>query len=120
MLCFLCHSIEVVQASGECLRAVLATKTGGQVLGKVEEMCLENDWHLYLEPFKPQRRKKVRGNPKIMLNCSVLLCVTLCYCVMLHCCVILFCAILLYASMSLLLVILLCNSTILPISFLSR
>lgn len=85
----------MVQASGECLRAVLATKTGGQVLGKVEEMCLENEWHLYLEPFKPQRRKKVRDNAKIMLNCSVLLCVTLCY-----------------AAMSLLLVILLCNSTI--------
>jgi len=91
VLCFLCHSIEVVQASGECLRAVLATKTGGQVLGKVEEMCLENEWHLYLEPFKPQRRKKVRGNAKIMLNCSVLLCVTvllrvtLCYSVL--CCI---------------------------------
>ena len=68
----LCCSVQVVQASGECLRAVLATKIGGQVLGKVEEMCLENEWHLYLEPFKPQRRKKVREDP-------VLCCVTPCY-----------------------------------------
>ena len=50
----------MVCASGECLRGVLATKTRGQVLGKLEEICLEDNlWHLYLEPFKP-REMKVR------------------------------------------------------------
>ena len=64
----------MVCASGECLRGVLATKTGGQVLGKLEEIRLEDGWHLYLEPFKPQKKRKVRA-----LCYAVLCSVTLCY-----------------------------------------
>ena len=72
--CFFPASIVVVRTSGECLRGVLATRTGGQVLGKLEEICLEEGWHLYLEPFKPQKKRKVRA------LCYALLCsVTLCY-----------------------------------------
>ena len=53
-------SIRVVQASSECLRSVLSTKTGGHVLSKLEENGSEaNEWYLYLEPFKPLRKKKV-------------------------------------------------------------
>ena len=53
-------SISVVAASSECLRAMLATKTGAYVLSKLEESDEESSaWYLYLEPFKPQKRKKV-------------------------------------------------------------
>ena len=72
--CFFPASIVVVRASGECLRGVLATRTGGLVLGKLEEICLEDGWYLYLEPFKPQKKRKVRA-----LCYAVLCSVTLCY-----------------------------------------
>lgn len=53
--------MSVVQASGECLRAVLATKPGAYVLSKVEETATEGtEWFSLLEPFKPQKRKKVK------------------------------------------------------------
>ena len=74
-LFFFSASVEVVCASGECLRGVLATKTGGQVLEKLEEIYLEDGWHLYLEPFKPQKKRKVRA-----LCYTVLCCVTLSLC----------------------------------------
>ena len=67
-------SIEVVRASGECLREVLATKTGGRVLGKLEEICLEEGWHLYLEPFKPQKKRKVRALLCSIMRCHLVLC----------------------------------------------
>ena len=52
-------SVAVVQASGDCLRAVLATKSGAAVLQKVErELGMEADWTALLEPFKQQHRKK--------------------------------------------------------------
>ena len=56
-------SISVVEASSECLTAVLATRAGADVLAKLEDisyMYESSDWCYYLEPFKPQRRKKVR------------------------------------------------------------
>lgn len=54
------HSISVVQASGECLRAVLATKAGTYVFTKLEESNSEScEWYVYLEPFKPHKRRKV-------------------------------------------------------------
>ena len=55
------YSISVVEASSECLTAVLATRAGADVLAKLEDISYESsDWCYYLEPFKPQRRKKVR------------------------------------------------------------
>ena len=56
-------SIRVVQASSECLRAILATKTATFVLSKLEENSSSSEagseWYLYLEPFKPHKKKKV-------------------------------------------------------------
>lgn len=54
-------SIGAIQASGECLREVLASKAGASVLSKLEdEMDTEALWWCrYLQPFKPQKKKKV-------------------------------------------------------------
>ena len=52
----------VVAASSECLRAVLATKMATFVLSKLEEQSgseTASEWCLYLEPFKPNKKKKV-------------------------------------------------------------
>ena len=62
-------SMGVVQATSECLRAVLATKTATFVLSKLEEQSsssnsgseLASEWYLYLEPFKPSKKKKVQS-----------------------------------------------------------
>lgn len=59
---FCAHSIGVVQASGNCLREVLAGKTMSSVLAKLEE-DMESEslhWVHYLHPFKPQKKKRVR------------------------------------------------------------
>ena len=54
-------SISVVEACSECLGAVLTTRAGADVLAKLEENSYESsDWCYYLEPFKPQKRKKVK------------------------------------------------------------
>ena len=60
-------SMGVVEATSECLRAILATKTATFVLSKLEEQNsssnsvseLASEWYLYLEPFKPNKKKKV-------------------------------------------------------------
>ena len=56
---FSIDSVEVVKASGECLRAVLLTKTGAGVLSKLEGLAPGDSWCAYLEPFKPGKKKKV-------------------------------------------------------------
>ena len=56
---FTINRIEVVKASGECIRAVLLTKTGAGVLGKLEGLAPGDSWCAYLEPFKPGKKKKV-------------------------------------------------------------
>ena len=50
-------SISVVQASGECLRGILATRKGQEALSSLEDD--RKDCCLYLEPFRQQRKKKV-------------------------------------------------------------
>lgn len=70
----LCFSIAVIQASGECLREVLTSKTGSTILTKLEE---EADvealwWCRYLQPFKPQRKKKVQSTLSTALWCGQL------------------------------------------------
>ena len=60
IILFCCSiSILVVQASGECLRDVLASKSGSAVMAKLEEdmdiSCMQ--WYQYLQPFKPQKRR---------------------------------------------------------------
>jgi hypothetical protein len=55
-------SVGVVAASSECLRAVLATKTATFILSQLEEQSSSEsscEWCLYLEPFKPSKKKKV-------------------------------------------------------------
>ena len=49
----------MVQASGECLRGILATKKGLVALKSLEDHT--HDWCLYLEPFRQQRKKKVNA-----------------------------------------------------------
>ncbi len=49
----------MVQASGECLRGILATKKGLVALKFLEDHT--HDWCLYLEPFRQQRKKKVNA-----------------------------------------------------------
>ncbi len=56
-LYFIICSIRVVQASGECLRGVLATKSGQTAHHSLQSEAL--DWTLYLQPFTQQRKKKV-------------------------------------------------------------
>eukprot|EP00731_Ephydatia_muelleri_P031937 Em0023g444a len=56
------EEIEVVKASGECIRAVLLTKTGAGVLGKLEGLAPGDSWCAYLEPFKPGKKKKAVGS----------------------------------------------------------
>ena len=61
----------MVEASSECLRALLATKTGAFVLSKLEEGEVESSpWHCYLEPFKPQKKKKVGASAAALLQFS--------------------------------------------------
>ena len=55
-------SINVVAASGECLRTVLASSKGASMLSKLEEE-MENEaflWCRYLQPFKPFKLPKRR------------------------------------------------------------
>ena len=54
-------SIGVIRASGDCLREVLASKTGSAVLVKLEEEVDTEalHWCRYLQPFKPHKRRKV-------------------------------------------------------------
>ena len=65
IMCVLLYSIAVVKATGECLREVMASKTGSLVLSKLEEKVeeeVDSDvlwWCRYLQPFKPQKKKKV-------------------------------------------------------------
>ncbi len=77
-------SINVVAASGECLRAVLASKTGAAVLCKLEEDTETEalSWCHYLQPFKPQKRKKV----VTMSQSQHTVCYCYCYCYCCPCC----------------------------------
>ena len=59
------EDVEVVKASGECLRAVLLTKTGAGVLSKLEGLAPGDSWCAYLEPFKPGKKKKAVGSPAV-------------------------------------------------------
>ena len=60
-----CCSIPVVKAAGECLREVLASKSGSTLLTQLEEKQEEEVdverlwWCRYLHPFKPHKKKKV-------------------------------------------------------------
>ena len=53
------NSVKVVAASGECLKGILATSSGSEVLNKLETSGDCDHWCGYLVPFKPQKRIRV-------------------------------------------------------------
>ena len=55
------NSVKVVAAAGECLKAVLATSTGSEVLNKLEISGECDQWCDYLVPFKLLKRKRVNN-----------------------------------------------------------
>ena len=54
-------SVKVVAVAGECLKAVLATSSGSEVLNKLETSGECDQWCGYLVPFKTLKRKKVNS-----------------------------------------------------------
>ena len=60
LIVFLSCSIAVVHASSDCLRSILSTISGANVLGKLQQNYPNLSWCLTLEPFKTTKKKKVR------------------------------------------------------------
>lgn len=51
------HSVDVVAASANCLKSILATQYGSEFLVDYQEHGID-DLHEYLEPFKPDEEEE--------------------------------------------------------------
>lgn len=66
-------SIQVVEVSFHCLKAILATRSSVAILTKIEE-SVDDGWHKVLEPFKMSKRKKVISSISLTLYQLLFIC----------------------------------------------